>query len=411
MPTHYYPRELAAALRLRWPTRAVPLPAPEVLINFISVLYQASLLEEEGRPVECHVALAAPAWLAAQDTTLIDFHYVHFTQPRAYDEQELRRLSPAVQPNGSLLAVEAIGTELRVWGLLFSEHVWDQEDDGPRLTVAAAPQVLLVEVQGPGSLVFYYGAQRLLTLQRGRIDGHGFVQFPLAWGLNRFHENHLLAGGLLGPDPLPPAQDELMIQFTLFLQRRALASNRDSGHGALIVLVPTDRVPALLGPDKLLRSKYPLQPAGMNARFPLLVQAILRRLLATGEATWANYQQSRDTEILSLTAQIEHFAAYLTGLAAVDGALVLTQQIDFVGFGVEIQASQLPLNQVYRALNMEGTELQAVAVDHGGTRHRAAYRVCLAAPDCLAIVVSQDGNVQFVHNQQGRVIFWDQLSF
>jgi hypothetical protein len=237
------------------------------------------------------------------------------------------------------------------------------------------------------------------------------VQFPLAWGLNRFHENHLLAGGLLGPDPLPPAQDELMIQFTLFLQRRALASNRDSGHGALIVLVPTNRVPALLGPDKLLRSKYPLQPAGMNARFPLLVHAILRRLLATGEATWANYQQSRDTEILSLTAQIEHFAAYLTGLAAVDGALVLTQQIDFVGFGVEIQASQLPLNQVYRALNMEGTELQAVAVDHGGTRHRAAYRVCLAAPDCLAIVVSQDGNVQFVHNQQGRVIFWDQLSF
>jgi hypothetical protein len=25
--------------------------------------------------------------------------------------------------------------------------------------------------------------------------------------------------------------------------------------------------------------------------------------------------------------------------------------------------------------------------------------------------VSQDGNVQFVHNQQGKVVFWDQLSF
>jgi DNA integrity scanning protein DisA with diadenylate cyclase activity len=66
---------------------------------------------------------------------------------------------------------------------------------------------------------------------------------------------------------------------------------------------------------------------------------------------------------------------------------------------------------VYRALDVEAQTLQPVPADHGGTRHRAAYRLCLAAPDCLAIVVSQDGNVQFVHNQQGKVVFWDQLSF
>lgn len=78
---------------------------------------------------------------------------------------------------------------------------------------------------------------------------------------------------------------------------------------------------------------------------------------------------------------------------------------------MEIQATQVPLMQVYRALDVEAQTLQAVPADHGGTRHRAAYRLCLAAPDCLAIVVSQDGNVQFVHNQDGKVVFWDQLSF
>ena len=412
MPTgHYYPRDLAIALHQHWPSAAEPLPALEVLTEFISVLYQASLLFEEGRPVECHVALASQAYLEAQPVALTDFHFLRFTQPRAYNEQELRRLSPAVQPRGSLLAIEAEGERLRIWGMLFSEHVWDQGSDGPRLAVAAAPPALLVQVLGPGSLVFYYGAQRLLTLQRGRIDGHGFLQFPRAWGEGRFFENHLLAGGLLGPAPLSPLQEELMVQFTLYMQRRALAGSRDGGHGSLIVLVPTARVPELLGSDKLLRPKYPLQAAGAGSRYPLLVQATLRRLLAAGEATWENFQQSRDTEVLALTARIERFATYLTGMAAVDGALVLTQQINFVGFGVEIQASQLPLDSVYRALNVEGTELQPVAVDHGGTRHRAAYRVCLAAPDCLAIVVSQDGSVQFVHNQDGRVIFWDQLSF
>ncbi|QKG56320.1 DNA integrity scanning protein DisA nucleotide-binding domain protein [Hymenobacter sp. BRD128] len=112
-----------------------------------------------------------------------------------------------------------------------------------------------------------------------------------------------------------------------------------------------------------------------------------------------------------LTTQIDHFSDYIAGMTAVDGALVLTQQIDIVGFGVEIQATQVPLSSVYRALNVEGTSFQAVPADHGGTRHRAAYRLCLAAPECLAIVVSQDGNVQFVHNQDGQVVFWDQLSF
>ena len=412
MTTHYYPRELAAALLAGWPAEAAPLPAPELLTEFISVLYQASLLEEEGRPVECHAALASPAQLEAQPVALTDFHFLRFAQPRAYTEQELRRLSPAVQPRGSLLAVGADGAGLRIWGMLFAEHVWDMWGDGPRQTTAAAPAALLVQVLGPGSLVFYYGAQRLLTVQRGRIEGHGFLQFPHAWGDGRFRENHLLAGGLLGPAPLPPLQEELIVQFTLYMQRRALAGSRQSGHGALIVLVPTSRLPALLGTDQLLRPKYPIAAAGAGSRFPLLVQALVRRLLATGQPpTWAGYQQSRDPEVLALSTRIERFATYLTGMASVDGALVLTQQIEFVGFGVEIQASQLPLNQVYRALNVEGTELQPVAVDHGGTRHRAAYRVCLAAPDCLAIVVSQDGGVQFVHSQDERVVFWDQLSF
>lgn len=42
------------------------------------------------------------------------------------------------------------------------------------------------------------------------------------------------------------------------------------------------------------------------------------------------------------------------------------------------------------------------------TRLRITHRT---APDCLAIAVLPDSNVQFVHNEAGRVIVWDQLSF
>jgi len=409
---HYYPRELATALHQRWPAEAPPLPNRTVLTQFISVLYQASLLFEEGRPVACHAVLASPLQLAAQPVGPTDFHWVHFAEPRAWNEQEVRRLSPAVQQRSSLLAV-APGADghLQLWGLLFSGHAWDQVLDGPQRVAAVAPDALLVQVSGPGSIVFYAGAHRVLTLQRGRIEGHGFLQFPQAWGDGRFVENQQLAGPAVADLPWTPEHEECMVQFVLHMQRRALTQSRASGHGVLVVLVPTNRVAALTAPGGVLRPKYGLRPPAAGARYPALMQAMVRRLLALGELSWAQYQRSTDAELLALTRELDHFADDIAAMVAVDGALVFTQQIELIGFGVEIQATQVPLTQVYRALDVEARTLQPVPADHGGTRHRAAYRLCLAAPDCLAIVVSQDGNVQFVHNHAGNVVFWDQLTF
>jgi hypothetical protein len=409
---HYYPADLALALRQHWPAAAPPLSAVEVLTAFISTLYQASMLAEEGQPVVCQLVLATQAELEAQPVTLTDFHLVRFAEPRPYSEQELRRLSPALQQASNLLAVApAADGSLQLWGLLFSEHQWDQLVDQPRLSPARPPRALLVQVSGPGSLVFYEGAQRVLTLQRGRIEGHGFVSFPQAWAEGRFVENRALAGDAL-PDPtLTPEQDELLVRLTLQMQRRALTRIRASGHGALVVLMPTDRVAALTSAGGVLRPKYRLLPGGPGPRFAGLARAVVRRLAHLGDVSWAHYQQAHDSELLTLTAEIEHLADYMAGLAAVDGALVLTQQLDLVGFGVEIQATQVPLERVYRALDLAAQQRQPLAVDHGGTRHRAAYRLCLAAPECLTIVVSQDGGVQFVHEQAGQVIVWDQLTY
>jgi hypothetical protein len=316
-----------------------------------------------------------------------------------------------VQQPSSLLAVAPTAEgSLHLWGLLFSEHQWDQLVDQPRLTTVRPPRALLVQVSGPGSLVFYDGAQRVLTLQRGRIEGHGFVTFPQAWAEGRFTENQQLAGEALTA-PMTPEQEELLVRLTLQLQRRALTRIRTSGHGALVVLAPNDRIHALTSPGGVLRPKSRVLPGQAGPRFPSLAQAVVRRLAALGEISWSHYQQAHDAELLALTAEIEHFADYLAGLAAVDGAIVLTQQLDLVGFGVEVQATQVPLERVYRALDLEAKQRQPLAVDHGGTRHRAAYRLCLAAPECLAIVVSQDSTVQFVHEQAGQVVVWDQLTY
>ena len=408
MTSHFYPFELAQELRGRWPTAAVAslvLPPLAILTQLISVAYQASLLREESRPVSFCLALLPDGAECA--------HLLEFEAPRPYDEQEIRRLSPAVQSPHTLLAVRlGADGELQLGGLLLSNHDWDQLAERPHPTSTPAPAALLLQVRGPGELVFYAGPTRVLTLQRGRLDGHGFVQFPLAWSRGRFAETLDYVYQRLGPSiSLPkPVLHEFHMRLTQHVVRRLLARVRAGGHGGIVALVPTASAGQCVGPAATLRPKYMLRPACLNNQYHALLLRIIARLAELDEVSWPRYQRAGDARLAELETEVGQFAETLADLMAVDGALVLTKQLEIIGFGVEVYAPPLPLKSVYRALDVEATTLRAEAPDRGGTRHRAAYRLCLAEPASMAIVISQDGGVRFVHQQAGQVVFWEQLA-
>jgi DNA integrity scanning protein DisA with diadenylate cyclase activity len=96
---------------------------------------------------------------------------------------------------------------------------------------------------------------------------------------------------------------------------------------------------------------------------------------------------------------------------AVDGALVLTAARDIIGFGAEIHVTTEQSEVIYRALDIDGQQVLEERADDGGTRHRAAYRLSRIYPECMITVISQDGSVRYVGNQNGRVTYWDVLSF
>jgi len=109
-------------------------------------------------------------------------------------------------------------------------------------------------------------------------------------------------------------------------------------------------------------------------------------------------------------AIFEH-AHFLADLMATDGALVLTAAREIIGFGAEIHVPTNENEVVYRALDIEGAETVEERADEAGTRHRAAYRLSREHPECIVIVVSQDGSVRYVGNRNGKVTYWDVLSF
>ena len=77
----------------------------------------------------------------------------------------------------------------------------------------------------------------------------------------------------------------------------------------------------------------------------------------------------------------------------------------------ELRFEATSLKSVRHALDLEGEIWANEPLDNVGTRHRAVYRFCRGYPKCLAIVVSQDGSVQFVRNHNGAVTYWNQLSW
>jgi hypothetical protein len=406
LETSAYPPEVATSLRQQWPAHGWPLPAPAVLTAFIAGGYQASLLREEDRPVQCHLLLRAAAFATQTPPppeATAAYQLLAFSEPRPYSAQELRRLSPTTQRPGTLLAIEATATgELAIQGLAFATRPWDRVD-APHES-ALLPPALFMQVAGPGRLAFFCGAQPVLVLQQGQLGDYGERDFPLGW-LEGFAEAD--AGA---PAPTPAAADWGLVRpLGSYSLHRCLSRVRAQGHGGMLVLVSRAEVPRLLGPAGLLRPKYRVQQNDFGVRYWDLITRLMARSTALGIHTWAAYRLATDGELQQLHTELTQFADLLADLMAVDGALAIDKQFGLLGFGVEITAPAPATPQVYRALDPQGTHLQAEAADSGGTRHRAAYRLCQAEAGCQAIVVSQDGGIRLVRQLAERVVFWNQL--
>lgn len=406
--TYAYPPDVAAALHQQWPTHALPLPEPDMLTNFIAGGYQASLLREEDRPVQCHLLLRPIAppnhQLEPPPEAVAAYQLLAFSEPRAYSAQELRRLSPTTQRPGTLLSVGAEPTgELAIHGLVFANRPWDHVDT-PHDT-ALLPPVLFMQVAGPGRLAFFCGSQPLLVLQQGQLGNYGGREFPTGW-LDGFAEPESSA-----TQPAPSdASLDLARQLGSYSLHRCLARVRGQGHGGMLLLVASADAPRLVDPAGLLRPKYGVQHNNFGVRYRTLLARLLNRSTALGISNWADYRLAADGELQQLHTELEQFSDLLADLMAVDGALALDKQFGLLGFGVEIAAPAPAKPFVYRALDAEGTQLQPEAADSGGTRHRAAYRLCQAEAGCQAIVVSQDGGIRLVRQRAGQVLFWNQLA-
>ena len=423
LPSHTYPRQLAGLLWSAWVGEKRTHPAvdsEDTLSRFLSVAYQASLLREESRPVECRIALLGLDHGDGQSLAHIGFRLFRFSRPRIFAEQEIRRVAPATGFYRSMIAVQRRqNRDFEITGMIHTGE-WSRDltvgIDGLNFPI---PDWLIIHVRGPGNLVIGRGAQRVATLLNGRIEGHGFDLFTSSWLGERYRR--LADGFAVKPSTNPSAEvavrEDLVTNIGHSFLKRVIREMRNSRHGGALVFVPKLLAGPLLKSGGPLCAKYRIDERCTESPFRMIFEDVFRRLvqiaIAKGRTSigWKEYLEWFEELPYTYSQRFLELACWLSDLTAVDGCLLLDYEFTVLGFGVEIQIPGFEDEMVYQALDIEASACVLESVESAGTRHRAAYRLSRSHEECLTIVVSQDGTVKFVANHRGKVTYWNHLTF
>ena len=417
--SHTYPRELAEKIISEWPEVTNPLddlPPKEALISLLSEAFQASLLREESRRIRCRLVLINPFELSEAEGPPTGMQVLQLQDERKLSAQEIRRLSPCATFYRSLIGIRWDPEEgFWMWGILNSGTRWVARIDGGRLQSSAAPNRLIINVSGPGNLIISRGDSLIATLLNGRLEGHGFDIYDAGW-LQKSQE--AFAQWAIGEcfkdhDMGAIVRSDFVKILGQNFTRRIISQVRRAQHGGMLIIVRSEDTAKIVDPIGSMRPKYWIKGTQASHRARELLFAVMRTLSQVGAehglttVGWKDYQELEDERLARLDESIFECAHFLADLMAVDGALVLTAAWDVTGFGAEIYGPSNRNEVVYRALDLEAKELVEERADEAGTRHRAAYRLSRQHPECMIIVVSQDGAVRYVGNPNGKVTYWE----
>jgi len=424
-----YPEDFASFVRDSWPTgnaqECALLPDLTVLKHLISVCYQASLLRAEGRSVRFRVIFLAPDRFPPDLGPPVGHHRLLFRDKLPFNERELRTLSPSVDFYGSLIGLwhdEKSG--LMIWGIVHSGMRWTQSLYGGGKEFQPLPDSLVINVTNPGRITVCNGSIEIATLNSGEIVSPSMAVFDSKWVRSVFlsftDEELALHREARKKAKKPWAAIDHEFFGTIKKQAfmRVIGRVRSTGHGGTLIFIPDELKEKFLSENPYIKLKYRFVDEEPSRRFRTLIVKMADALAEfhgspekpEEEVGWAQYLTSKNKTLYRLDESVFEWAHMVAGMTQVDGAVVITQRLELVGFGATISGKLDRVDEVRQALDPEGFEIRKEQTDCVGTRHNSAYSLCNVLHDVLVVVVSQDGTAQLVKWNDGIVTVWEQLS-
>lgn len=299
------------------------IPAENHLQVIIEKAFWASLQKEEGRTLHFSIGYGQPS--RESDYDLL------FDERLPYDVSHLVKLAPAAGAAESAIAV-GISDDglLQVWGIK---------------TVALTP--LQIKVLDPGLLILSFSIYNVAIISG---DEAVFVRDTL---LSRSSSIWSKLQGAEGGDDFNPFADP---RVPIILD--TLRSMRALGHGGTLLIVPDESLPRPI--DHIAYAANPRLKRINN----------LLKQLADEEA---KEKKERDEELReALKSLLRRSAKELARLTTVDGATIVNNSLDVIGFGAKIkegeQATRFDITEI-DPLEHEGFVSTTPVEKFGGKRH------------------------------------------
>lgn len=324
------------------------IPPVEQLAHLVQTAFWASLEKEEGRPLYFTVNYMAPEPSGKR--------LIAFDEPLPYEGQTLIKLAPAIGATDAALLVAPVEQgRLKIWG------VRDR---------SLAP--LSIKVIDPGSVIIKFKETNIAAISRSEavhIRDPLLTRSSVIW--SRFGAGEAGAEYDQWADP--------RINAILETVKRM----RNLRHGGTLIIVPA-------GSQWRDSVKLPITYSG-GGLFSPFQESIpkLRELRQQTGHTWAEemYWWTVTTEACRM----------LSHLTAVDGALLLTYELEIIGFGAKLQPAPTSVEpaQIFNVdpLDHDDWIRRVTLMQLGGTRHQSAARFVADQREAIAFVVSQDGDV------------------
>jgi hypothetical protein len=316
------------------------LPEIATIQAIVDAAFWASLRREEGFVPKISLAFVSPAETKAG---------LLLERPLPLDPGILTKVAPAVERPGIHLGVWHGHNGLCVWGA----------------TRAIPSLCLVVEVAAPGLIVIKHhsGEKAGKFVNVAVLEGDQVKMVDERAGA--IPDCPALLTALLGSES-PAAWVSSANQSVNVLVQLAV-SMRAHGRGGSLLVVPSSG-------DAWRESIVSPIPYAVSPPFAAL----------------ADLAHESNGESKKLNRIVDSVA----GLTAVDGAVVLTDQYNVLGFGAKITRRKArPLvEQVMITEPIEGGQATLVHPDKlGGTRHLSAAQFVQDQQDCAALIASQDG--------------------
>ena len=409
---HAYPAQLADFVLDHWPAALDVALKRRMLSELLSTCFQASLAHEEGRNVRFRLVSGSAEEVTRASATS-DFLCLEFSEPQPFTPEAARRLSPAAPFHSSLIGVTAKGDQWLMWGMVHTGANWLAPTWGGRRNRQESLPLPMVHVLGAGRIGVYAGADLVASLEHGMIEATTTDVFNSHWLGRLFQGPRNKEADLQATRVGGRANPDLVRVVSQHMVRRAIFLIRQAGHGGLLLFADTELLEECESGSNTapLKIKYTFRDNTARFRYRTLLQRLFDALATHGEGEpdLASFLGAETPDVIGVEQSIFELSRLVSGLAAVDGAVLLNKRFELIGFGAEV-SGELPYPEiVQQALDVEGERRSPEPANSVGTRHRAAYRFVNAHPQGLAVVVSMDGIVRFVANIEGAIVYWDQF--